>query len=130
MLVRALILIGILSCYLQAEIIVVVSEHSKLQQLTQNEVKQLFLNNRGGDTVAVEGSAADLQEQFYLKITGKTEAQLRAYRARQIFSGRGKPPRQVKPDELEAYLNDHPEAVSYMKASKLPEILKVVYRCP
>lgn len=120
-----------LFCFaLRAEIVVVASERSALQTLTKNEVRQLFLTNQRSGTVAVESMPNSLYDGFYTNIAGKTEAQLRAYRAKQIFSGRGNPPRRVDAGELPAYLDTHPEAVSYMEASARPPSLKVLYRLP
>lgn len=127
---KALLFILLLGLALRAEIVVVASENSPLQRLTDSEVRQLFLNNQRSGAVAVESVPNPLYEGFYARVAGKTEAQLRAYRARQIFSGRGNPPRRVKSDELEAYLVAHPDAVTYMEASGRLRSLKVLYRLP
>lgn len=125
---RILLLITMLCWSLQADIVVVVSDRSELKSLSENEVRQLFLNNFGGESVAVEGVSKRVQEEFYMEIAGKTASQLRAYRARQIFSGRGKPPRRLKADEIETYLNAHPDAVTYLEDAHLPSTFRIVYR--
>lgn len=128
MAVKILLLFSLLLGTLCADIVVVVAQDSPLKSLTRTEVRQLFLSNRSGDAVAVESSPNRLHERFYDTIAGKTTAQLRAYRARQIFSGRGKPPRQVSSEALEAYLQAHPDAVSYIDDAQLSSSLRIVYR--
>lgn len=127
---RSLFFLALFCLALHAEIVVVTSERSTLQALTKNEVRQLFLTNQRSGAVAVESISNPLHKGFYTDIAGKTEAQLRAYRARQIFSGRGNPPKRINGDDLPAYLDAHPEAVTYMEASGSPSSLKVLYRLP
>lgn len=130
MMARTLFIIGLFFWSLHAGIVVVVSEHSPLYRLSQNEVRQLFLNNLDGRAVAVEGIPNELQKRFYDKIAGKSISQLRAYRARQIFSGRGKPPRRVHRNELESYMHAHPNTVTYIEDSHVPGTFRIIFRLP
>jgi hypothetical protein len=127
---RILLFIAMFYGSLHAGIVVVVSDRSPVHSMTRSEVRQLFLNNQNGQTFAVECVPNTLHEQFYSEIAGKTASQLRAYRARQIFSGRGKPPRHIKRDELATYLETHPDAVTYVEDDNLPSTFRVVYRLP
>lgn len=120
-----LCLLGTLHC---SDIVVVASEHSPLKPMGENEVRQLFLNNRNARAVAVESDAEGLQKRFYDRLAGKNAAQLRAYRAKQIFSGRGNPLRTIAHHAVEAYLQAHPDAVAYIDEAQMSPSLKIIYR--
>lgn len=128
--VRFLLLFCLCFLGLTADIVVVVSQDSALHSITRQEVRQLFLNNQNGGLQAVELQASPLHDTFYSRVTGKNASQLRAYRARQIFSGRGKPPRRIHAAALEAYLREHPYAITYLDEADVPATLRIIYRLP
>ena len=80
---------------MSADILVVVSEKSSIQNLDKHEVKRIFLNktrffSNGQKVQVVESGATDVKNTFYSRVTQKSKSQLRSYWAKQIFTGKGK----------------------------------------
>ena len=69
-----------------------------------------------------------LRDTFYEAIAGKSAAQLKAYCARIIFSGKGEPPRRVSDSKAaRAALLAIPTAIAYLDRSELTPDLKIVF---
>jgi len=65
---------------------------------------------RGWWTTIVKGSAA--RDEFYLKLAGKSPAQMKAHWSKIIFTGRGQPPRQAGSNaEAKKAIADNPNAI-------------------
>lgn len=104
-----------------AEVVAVVSARSPINLLTQAQIADLFLGRltRLPDgTVAVpldqpEGSAA--RDEFYLRMAGKSPAQLKAFWSKLIFTGRGRPPKSLSDSsEILKAVRDNPAAIGYV----------------
>jgi hypothetical protein len=115
-----------------AELVVVVSTQNPITGLTSEELEDIFLgrHNRypnGEPAEPVEVDNLESRREFYGSYLGRTTAQIRTYWARQIFTGRGRPPRSV-PDGTAAadYVVKHPHAISYLDSSIVDERLRVV----
>ncbi|MEO8315868.1 MAG: phosphate ABC transporter substrate-binding protein [Pseudomonadota bacterium] len=109
-----------------AEVVVVVSANSPITALSDNEIADVFLGKLtrlpGGTAVQpldqAEGTAA--REAFYMKFTGKSAAQLRAFWSKVIFTGRGRPPRTVANDaEVIRALRANPGAIGYVERASI-----------
>ena len=128
-----LLLIGLTLHLMSADILVVVSEKSSIQNLDKHEVKRIFLNktrffSNGQKVQVVESGATDVKNTFYSRVTQKSKSQLRSYWAKQIFTGKGKPPRKLKKGKLLSYLDQNPNAISYISAEQMTDSLKVLYK--
>lgn len=117
----------------QAELAVVVSIDSPVQQLAGNEVAKIFLakTNRlsdGNRVKPVELTDAQVRAQFYRKISGKTLPQIRSYWTTLIFTGKGRPPKAVKKaSRLVEALNRDPYAIGYLPMDLVTDSVKVVH---
>jgi ABC-type phosphate transport system substrate-binding protein len=118
-----------------AETVVVVSRQSSFQQvLTADQVKDIFLGRLSTlpDTnqvvVPVDQPEGAMREDFYRKTTGQSDAQLAAYWARIVFTGKGQRP-QVVPNStaLKKLLADNPGAVGYMAKPEVDPSVKVIF---
>lgn len=129
-------LIFILPMQVMAEVVVVVAQNSAITSLSENQLRQLYLEGSGriaGNSV----KALDLPEgnqtrkEFYQAAVGKTPAQMKSYWARMIFTGRGVPPRMVSGDRaMQVMLENNPELVGYLPVNQVTSGLKVLYRLP
>jgi len=96
-LLLALLLAG-LSGTAAAETVVIVAADQPLTSLSAEQVSELFLGKIGSRNAGTRLTPVDqaessaVREEFYRKLTGKDAAQLTAYRARMLFTGRGEPP--------------------------------------
>lgn len=82
-------------------IVVVVRRGTEVEQLTVAQVSRIFLglndNLPNGNTATPVDApeSSSLYSDFYTKVVGKSAAQIKAFRARQSFTGVGIPPRQA-----------------------------------
>jgi hypothetical protein len=127
--------LAILPAPVRADVVAVVSVASHVTTLTKNQLTDIFLGKAThlpDGTLAVpidqaEGSAA--RDEFYLKVTGKSAAQLKAYWSKIIFTGRGQPPPVVANGvELKRRLGKGTAVIGYMDASLVDDSVRVVLR--
>jgi ABC-type phosphate transport system substrate-binding protein len=129
----------------QAELVLVVNVRSSIQQLTREEVINIFMGRyrkAPNDTTILpldqEGDAA-ARRLFYRELINKSLEEVNAYWARLVFAGRTVPPMPVKgtPELLDKLVND-PNAIGYVERNVLnsPEgssrakNLRVVFSLP
>ena len=72
-----------------------------------------------------EGSVA--REEFYTRFLGKSPAQVKAYWAKIIFTGRGQPPKEVASSiEVKKRVAENPNAIGYIDQSHVDESVRVL----
>jgi ABC-type phosphate transport system substrate-binding protein len=116
-----------------ADVVAVVSSKSSVTALTKNQVVDIFLGKTsrfpdGEQAVPldqVEGSAA--RDEFYMKFTGKSAAQIKAHWSKIIFTGRGQPPKEVPNSaEVKKLVVQNPRAVGYIERSSVDGTVRVI----
>lgn len=115
-------------------VVVVVSAKNPTSTLSKPQIVDIFLGkaNRfpdGSPAMPIdqaEGSAA--RDGFYLGVTGKSAAQVKAHWSKIIFTGKGQPPREM-PDgnAVKKYLAEHPGAIGYLDQSQVDASVKVLH---
>lgn len=116
-----------------ADVVVVVSAKNPTTALTSDQAAEIFL---GKNTAFPGGSAAvpldlaegsPLRDEFYAKGAGKSAAQLKAYWSKQIFTGKGRPPKELpgSSDVKKAVAGDA-NAIGYIEKSAVDASVKVV----
>jgi ABC-type phosphate transport system substrate-binding protein len=116
-----------------AELVVIVNPKNANTALTTEQVSQLFLGKSasfpGGAAATalnlVEG--APLRDEFYSKVADKNPGQVKAYWAKQMFSGKGSPPKELATaaDVKKAVAAD-PGAIGYVDKSVVDGTVKGV----
>ena len=115
-----------------AETVVVVSAKSSATALTMDQVSDIFLGKSaalpgGGQAVPVDQAEGALREDFYHKATGKTGAQVKAFWSKQIFTGKGQPPKEVGDSAaVKALVANNPNLIGYIDKSALDGSVKSV----
>ena len=67
------------------------------------------------------------RDEFNEKIINKEEAELRAYWAQRIFSGKGQPPTIVSGDaDVKKLVSENPAMIGYIDVSTVDETVKVI----
>jgi ABC-type phosphate transport system substrate-binding protein len=117
-----------------AEVVAVVSAKNPVTTLSKNQVVDIFLGKAsrfpdGSQAVPidqVEGSAA--RDEFYLKFSGKSPAQLKAHWSKIIFTGRGQPPREVSNSiEVKKLIVENPNAIGYIEPGMVDASVKTLF---
>jgi ABC-type phosphate transport system substrate-binding protein len=117
-----------------ADWVVVANPKAGIARLTQDEVINIYLGRyrrlASGITAEPIDQSADstLKEQFYRQLVGKSQAEINAYWARLVFSGKTLPPRVVTSgDEAMQRVARHPGALAYIERSQIDTRVTVVF---
>jgi hypothetical protein len=115
------------------DIWVVASQAAPVQQLTRAELADLFLGRADESRFRlrpIDQKDESLRQRFYHALTGQSLPSLRAYWAKQVFAGRGRPPPQLPQAESEHALEQSPDLVTYLPAGQKPAASKVLLILP
>jgi ABC-type phosphate transport system substrate-binding protein len=116
-----------------AETVVIVGAKSGIGALEKQQVSDLFLGKAsafpdGKQAVPLdqaEGAAA--RDEFHSKVTGKSGAQLKSFWSKQVFSGKGTPPKEVPGSaDVKKLVADNPNMIGYVDKSVVDGSVKVV----
>ncbi|MEW6563290.1 MAG: hypothetical protein AB1400_08695 [Pseudomonadota bacterium] len=123
--------------YAAAETVVIVNAHSRVDELTREQVVNIFMGRYrklpDGTIAAPLDSSTDSPERrdFYQKLLNKSLAEINAYWARLTFSGRTQPPEVLDtPQAVAAEVGRSAHAVGYIDRRYLTHQVKVVYVLP
>jgi hypothetical protein len=117
----------------KAELVVIAGSGAEFSSLSESEVRQLFsgqLKTVAGKRVQpldLPVSSKD-RESFYTKLMGRSPEQMRAYWTRLIFTGQGKPPREVSSAQELTTLVNSGDYIGYLQADAVPDNVQVLYR--
>ncbi|MBI5919754.1 MAG: hypothetical protein HY849_10345 [Nitrosomonadales bacterium] len=116
------------------DLVVVVNPKTGVNKLSREEVIDIFLGrNRqlpSGMTALPLDQPNSLpgKAQFYSQLTGKEMAEINAYWARLMFSGRASPPTQVRSqEEVVLMVIENRSAIGYVERSKAGPQVKIVF---
>lgn len=115
------------------DMVVIVSAKSPVAALRQDQVADIFLGRAGhfpdgGEAVAIDqGLGSTLRDEFYTKVAAKSPALLKVYWSKMIFTGRGKPPREV-PDSsaVRQQVAGNPSLIGYIDRASLDASVRPV----
>ena len=116
----------------RADVVVVVSAKNPCGQLTAAQVSDIFLGTTtsfpgGGQVVPVDQGDGAVREEFYGKAVGKSSAQVKAYWSKIIFTGKGRPPKEVGDSlAVRKLVADSPGLIGYIERSAVDASVKVV----
>ncbi len=116
-----------------AEIVVVVNKSNDIGQLSQREIIDIYMGRKqsfpnGKPALPLDQAAQSMiREDFYQSLVKKSPAQINAYWARLLFTGRASPPRIISDASvvLDA-IEQNPSAIGYIDSSMLNDRVKVV----
>lgn len=120
----------------RAELVLVASARGVAGELSYERAENLYL---GHTTTLADGTPVKLldlpngmlRDDFYLKLTGKNPAQIRAYWSRQVFTGRALPPKEAGSiAEARQWLIDTPNLIGYMERADVPAGARILLRLP
>ena len=116
-----------------ADLVVVVSARSPVTALRAEQVADIFLSEAmrfpdGGEVVALDlPIGSPLRDDFYLKVTNRTPALMKAYWTKKIFTGRGQPPRELPNSQaVRKLVADNPTLIGYIERSALDASVRPV----
>ncbi len=129
------IIIALLASPLQAGVVVIVNSENATSDFSQRQLVDLYMGrdlyfSNGEMALRLDQSpTSKVRHDFYKNLVGKSVAQINAYWARLLFTGRASPPQVISDSEgvLKAIRNNA-NAVGYINESELAPGVKVVAR--
>jgi ABC-type phosphate transport system substrate-binding protein len=116
-----------------ADMVVIVSAKSPVSALRQDQVADIFLGRTGhfpdgGEAVAIDqGLASPLRNEFYARVAAKSPTVLKVYWSKMIFTGRGKPPRELPNSAtVRQQVADNPALIGYIERALLDASVRPV----
>lgn len=116
-----------------ADVVVVVSAKNSATALTQDQASDIFLGRAtslpgaGAVTPVDQAEGAASRDAFYQKASGKNAAQVKAYWSKQIFSGKGTPPKEAGNDAaVKAMVAANPNLIGYIDKGALDGSVKAL----
>ncbi|MGO1500346.1 MAG: phosphate ABC transporter substrate-binding protein [Marinobacter sp.] len=120
------------SSLLQADV-VVIGNPSGPDSITDNKVRDLYLNRSsqlpdGQKATPFELPGGDaIRAEFHDKITGRNDAQLKAFWSKQVFTGRGQPPAEAaSAAAMKAQVSSTPGSIGYIDEADVDSSVKVI----
>lgn len=113
-----------------ADVVVVVSAKSSTTTMTADEISQIYLG-KSKAMKPVETSGSPIRSQFYSKVAGKDEAQVKAIWSKLVFTGKATAPKELPSSaEVVKAVAADPNAIGYIDKSAVDSTVKVVYSVP
>jgi len=110
-----------------AQSVAVIVNPKNTSELTAEQISNIFLG-KSNALVAVDLSeSSPLREYFYHKVTGKEGAQLKAYWAKLVFTGKAQPLREFPTDaDVKRFVAGNPNGIGYIDKSAVDSSVKAV----
>ena len=125
--------LGFAALSAQAEFVVIVNPKNPAASMSAEQVSQVFLGRStsfpgGGTAVPVDQKeGAALRDEFYTKVADKNPGQVKAFWAKQMFSGKGQPPKEFASSaEVKKAVAADPNAIGYIEKGALDGTVKSV----
>ncbi len=117
-----------------ADIVVVASSGSGVDNLSKQQVSELFLGKAsslpGGGKAALidQPEASPLRDAFYSKVTGKSASQAKSTWSKLAFTGKGTPPKEgSSSDAIKKEVASNKGMLGYIDKSAVDGSVKVVF---
>ena len=119
-----------LSAIVSANAAVVVIGNTASGDMSASDAKKAFLG-KGDSSVVVyeleEGNAT--RSEFHQAVTGKSDAQLKAFWSKQVFTGKGNPPATVpNAAAMKSAVASNPNAIGYIDEADVDATVKVILK--
>ncbi len=123
--------LGFATAAVQAESFrVVVPKSAGLQKLDTHQVSDIFMGrvNASRRVRPVDQKDEGLRADFYQHIAGKSLSSVKAYWAKRVFTGRGRPPAMMTLEETRSLFAEDAGIITYLPASvNVPDDYMSVY---
>ncbi|MBV1911835.1 MAG: phosphate ABC transporter substrate-binding protein [Kangiellaceae bacterium] len=127
----------VLQCFVisrvQAEVVVVVHASNSVTSLSKSELNRLFMGKldsfpSGGKAVPInQVPSATARGKFDSSKLGKSSSKMIAYWSKQLFMGKGIPPKEFNGDlDVLLFISKNPTAIGYIDDSAINESIKIV----
>lgn len=120
-----------------AELVVIVGVNSSVTRLTREQIVNIFMGRYrklpdGADARPLDlGGESPERREFYQRLLDKSLAEINAYWARLVFSGKTVPPLALSgPEQVLQRVSQDPAAIGYVQRYSLDDRARVVFSFP
>lgn len=113
--------------------VVIIGHPSGPDSISSNQVRDLYLNRSQALPDGQNAMPFELPEgnatraEFHDKVTGRNDAQLKAFWSQQVFTGRGQPPAEAgNAPAMKAQVASTPGAIGYIDSADVDDSVKVI----
>lgn len=132
--IRSLAMIALLSIITIpafAELVIVINPQNDTKSMTPSQVAQYFLGGSVQFTPLEQANGSPIRLEFYKKVLEKEPPQVQAIWARIVFTGKGKPPKELKSsEEIKKAIRENVNAIGYIEKTAVDESVKVIAAIP
>jgi hypothetical protein len=112
-------------------IALVVNEQSKIHKISRDELAILYMGNSVGNSNLKAIEVLDVQngvvrDHFYRSLLGKTRNQMHAYWARQVFTNRAIPPKELPEEVAMDLILKSSSVLTYLPVDKVKPGMRIV----
>jgi ABC-type phosphate transport system substrate-binding protein len=128
------LLLGVTIEAVASGLVVIVNRANTTDSMTRQQVLDLYMGRRleypkGGSALPIDQSSdSEIRTRFYRQLVDKSIAQVNAYWARLLFTGRASPPRaMVDSRAVLKTVRDNRDAIGYVDSGSVDDTVKTVY---
>lgn len=109
---------------------VVVNEKSDIGNLDKKSIADLYMgkNKKLSHLQPIDQEDKALREKFYKDVTGMSLTRVRAYWAKMVFTGKGRPPRQLSQEEALKLVATDNNSMTYIQGQEDIVDVKTIYQ--
>lgn len=118
-----------------AETVIISNKGVSSKSLTASSLKKIFLGKMrtypdGGKVKPVDQKTGSPSHTvFYSRVIKKNATELKSYWAKLIFSGKGRPPKQLDGDSaVKAWVEKTTGAIGYIDSKAVDETVKILFK--
>jgi len=122
-----------LASYGAAAEVAVIVHPSNTNEISKNDIARIFLGKKkefpdGSDALPVsQVENSPVSDEFIEKVLDKTAAQHRSYWSQLVFTGKGRPPKEIGRDaEVKKVVSENPAVIGFIDMSAVDESVRVV----
>ena len=110
-----------------AELVIIVNPANPATRMFPSQAAQFFMGGSVMFTPIEQAPDSAIRAEFYKKVLEKEPAQVEAMWSKLAFTGKGKPPQEMKNSaEVKKAVAANPKAIGYIEKSAVDDTVKVV----
>jgi ABC-type phosphate transport system substrate-binding protein len=112
----------------RADVVVIVSAQSSAAKITPDQISRVYLGKSNTMTPVDIADPSVARREFYAKVVGKDDAQVKARRLSLVITGKGSSPKELSSGaEVVKAVAADPNAIGYVDRSYVNLTVKIVY---
>ena len=126
--IAACLAIAVVLQQARADVVVIVSAQSSAAKITPDQISRVYLGKSNTMTPVDIANPSPARREFYTKVIGKSEAQVKARRLSLVITGKGSSPKELPSGaEVVKAVAADPNAIGYVDRSYVNMTVKIVY---